>query len=174
MPGRRLCIVRYQLGRDRERGGALVEFAMILPLALIFLIGIVQFGIVMFEYHATEFAAKYAARYASVRGAQCAANKTAGCPLTATALATAVRNAVPGLAPLASISPVWSAPSSTTYAAAGGFNPTCSSSSQEQYCVVTVKVTNPVGIDIPFVHIGKGANKDKMTFTAYGQEFVTQ
>lgn len=159
---------------DRERGGALVEFAMILPLALIFLIGIIQFGIVMFEYHATAYAAKYAARYASVRGADCAANKTAGCPLTPAALATAVRNAVPGLAPRATISPGWTTPSTASYPNSGNSGLTCNSANENAGCIVTVKITNPVGIDIPFIKIGSGANKNKMTFTSYGQAFVTQ
>jgi Flp pilus assembly protein TadG len=159
--------------RHRERGGALVEFAVILPLALVFLIGIIQFGMLMFRYHATDYAAKWAARYASVHGADCASAGGTNCQLTAAELATVVREAVPGIEPQATISPGWSTPDPSKYTYSNS-NLTCSSTSQERNCVVTNKITNPVGIAIPFVTIGTGANKNKMTFTSYAQALVTQ
>ena len=175
MPDRDGCSVRNSGAvSSRERGGALVEFAMVLPLALILLFGIIQFGIVMFEYHATDYAAKYAARYASVHGALCASDGTTGCPLTAAALSKAVRNAVPGLSPKATISPGWSTPDPGTYTHDLNSSLTCSSTTQSKGCLITVEVVNPVGIDIPFITIGKGANKNKYTFKSYAEQFITQ
>ncbi len=51
---------------DRERGQALVEFALVLPLFLLLLLGIVQFGSVFRDYIALTDATRVGARQASV------------------------------------------------------------------------------------------------------------
>src|SRR5579863_7912639 len=134
MHGRIWCRMR-QLGiRNAERGGSLVEFAVILPPALILLVGIIQFGIAMFEYHATDYAAKFGARYAAVHGADCSAT---GCPITQAALQTAVQSAVPG-AGNATVQAQWTTPPIGTYAGTTNNSPnwTCSRTSESKGCFV--------------------------------------
>jgi len=131
-----------------QRGGALVEFAVILPLALIFLVGIIQFGIAMFQYHATNYAAKFGARYASVRGADCSAS---GCPITGTALQKAVRKAVPG-AGSATVQARWTSPPVGTFVG-GVTNKACDSSDQNKGCFIIVTVTQTVPLNIPFINV---------------------
>ena len=46
-----------------DRGQDLVEFALILPLLLLFLLGIMEFGIVIFTYDTIANAARDGARY---------------------------------------------------------------------------------------------------------------
>jgi Flp pilus assembly protein TadG len=133
--------------RDGQRGGALVEFAMILPLALVFLLGIIEFGITTFEYHSINFAAKFGARYASVHGKNCTASN---CPITVSELQTAVRKAVPG-AGNATVTATWTAPPATTYPGMNDPALDCSASSEETGCFVIVTVTSKARLDIPFL-----------------------
>ena len=151
--------------RSDQRGGALVEFAMILPLAMIFLFGMIQFGIAMFEYHATTYAAKMGARYASVHGSDCTGS---GCPTSSALLQTMIRKAVPG-AGNATVSAQWSLPNPATYAGTSGATTTCSSSSQAKGCFVVVTVTNSGDINIPFVHHWKN-----VTFKATSTAMIPQ
>jgi Flp pilus assembly protein TadG len=51
---------------DRERGTVLAEFALVLPLLLILLFGIVEFGIAFNRAQAVEAAAREGARLASI------------------------------------------------------------------------------------------------------------
>lgn len=62
----------------RSRGQALVEFALVLPIALMVLVGIIALGIGVFYQQEVTNAAREAARYASVHSA------TAQCPTTST------------------------------------------------------------------------------------------
>jgi len=146
-----------------QRGGALVEFAVVLPVALVFLFGIIEFGMALFQYHATDYAAKYAARYASVRGADCTESD---CPISATALQTAVQKAVPGTS-LATVSPTWTTPPIATFKGSSVSQP-CSSSDEHKGCFVIVTVTNHVGLHIPFF-----ASKT-LTFTASATAPISQ
>jgi Flp pilus assembly protein TadG len=52
--------------RERQRGQALVEFALVLPLFLLLLLGIVQFGTVFRDYIALTDATRVGARQAAV------------------------------------------------------------------------------------------------------------
>jgi Flp pilus assembly protein TadG len=52
--------------RERERGQALIEFALVMPLFLLLLLGIVQFGTVFRDYIALTDATRVGARTASV------------------------------------------------------------------------------------------------------------
>jgi len=52
--------------KKREEGQALVEFALVLPILLILLLGIVEFGQIYFSYILTQSASRDAARYGSV------------------------------------------------------------------------------------------------------------
>lgn len=52
--------------RRRERGQELVEFALILPLLLLLMVGIFEFGYVVFAYNTLSNAVREGARYGSV------------------------------------------------------------------------------------------------------------
>lgn len=52
--------------KKREKGQALVEFVLVLPILLILLLGIVEFGQIYFSYILTQSASRDAARYGSV------------------------------------------------------------------------------------------------------------
>jgi Flp pilus assembly protein TadG len=150
--------------RQMQRGGALVEFAVVAPVMLIFLFAIVNFGIAMFEYHATQYAAKVGARYASVRGANCTVS---GCPITTAGLQTYVRGAVPG-AGNATVIPAWNFPDSTNYTGFQNVATACGSTSESRGCFVTVSVSNPISLNIPFVF------NHNVTFNASSTVPVTQ
>jgi Flp pilus assembly protein TadG len=53
----------------RENGQDVVEFALILPLLLLLIFGIVEFGIVMFSYNTISNAAREGARVSVISGA---------------------------------------------------------------------------------------------------------
>lgn len=61
-----------ELGRRRgpgESGAVAVEFALILPVLLLLVVGIIQFGIVYSQYQVMEGAAREGARCAAVQAA---------------------------------------------------------------------------------------------------------
>lgn len=52
--------------KKREEGQALVEFVLVLPILLILLLGIVEFGQIYFSYILVQSASRDGARYGSV------------------------------------------------------------------------------------------------------------
>ena len=54
--------------RERTRGQGMVEFAMTLPLLLLLLLGIIEFGRLLFVYSSVISAAREAARYGAAGG----------------------------------------------------------------------------------------------------------
>ena len=64
----RMCIHRH----DRtDRGAAAVEFALVMPILILLLAGIVNFGFVLAQQLSLNSAARQAARYAVVDGPTC-------------------------------------------------------------------------------------------------------
>lgn len=59
--------LRLLRSRRRERGAALVEFAMVLPLLVALLFGIVEFGIALNDYQSIRHGVREGARQAVVR-----------------------------------------------------------------------------------------------------------
>lgn len=55
----------------RERGNTLTEFAFVLPLLLMMIFGVVDFGRALYAYHFVSDSAREATRWASVRGQAC-------------------------------------------------------------------------------------------------------
>lgn len=72
--------IARRLARRTSRGQALVEFALILPLFLLVLIGIVVLGIIVFYNQQLTNAAREAARFAAIHSA------SAQCPVVSTLL----------------------------------------------------------------------------------------
>jgi Flp pilus assembly protein TadG len=58
--------VKLKVRSGRERGAAAVEFALVLPLLIILLMGIIDFGLYFYNDLAVSHAARDAARYLSV------------------------------------------------------------------------------------------------------------
>ena len=61
-------MLRRWLGR-RERGQELVEYALLLPLLLLLLVGIIEFSIIIFSYDTIANAAREGARVAIIPAA---------------------------------------------------------------------------------------------------------
>jgi Flp pilus assembly protein TadG len=76
--------------RDNEQGQAVVEFAVILPVLLLILFAILQFGVVFNNYIQVTAAAREGARKAAV-------SRTLGTAAAESAATTAAKNAAPGL-----------------------------------------------------------------------------
>lgn len=64
--------------RRPERGGAVFEFAMLLPLISILFLGIIDFSRAMLAYNALTHASEAAARFASVRSKSSTTPATTG------------------------------------------------------------------------------------------------
>ena len=58
-----------RIGRDRQDGAVAVEFALIAPILILILAGVVQFGIVYSQYQVLQGAAREGARCAAVQAA---------------------------------------------------------------------------------------------------------
>jgi Flp pilus assembly protein TadG len=56
---------------DKARGGTLAEFAIILPLLVALIFGVIDFARALYTYHFISDAAREATRWASVRGSSC-------------------------------------------------------------------------------------------------------
>jgi Flp pilus assembly protein TadG len=127
-----LCL-RQGPKRARESGAVAVEFAILLPVLLVILFAIIEFGIAFSKFEVYVGAAREGARFAAVR---CSPDATA---CTNALIASKVQSAAVGY-------PVGAA------AGPGGTSPTanivCSSSSLGQS--VTVSWVQPIRISVPF------------------------
>lgn len=72
-----------------QRGASMVETAITLALLLTIAFGIMEYGRVLYTYHAVSNAARLGTRYAIVRGSQCTAS---GCPATNATVSTYVKS----------------------------------------------------------------------------------
>ena len=66
-------------GRSRARGQGLVEFALVLPVFMVILIGMVDLGRAIWANNAVANSAREAARFASVHGGSCEDLTSTGC-----------------------------------------------------------------------------------------------
>jgi Flp pilus assembly protein TadG len=62
-----------RVARHFERGASMTEFAVAATALLLLLFGIIQFGQLLYTYHAVSNAARLGARWAVVRGSACTA-----------------------------------------------------------------------------------------------------
>jgi len=69
--------------RNREAGGAILEFAFSLALGLTVLFGIIDIGRALYAYDWVSNAARIGTRFAMVRGALTCQKLPGGCPATA-------------------------------------------------------------------------------------------
>ena len=90
--------------RRSEKGNALVEMALVFPVAFMLLFGIVQYSLILLTYDAMSFGARAGARYAIVNGS------TSSSPATAATVRSAVLANMPSVpaSSISSISTTWS------------------------------------------------------------------
>src|SRR5882724_8430612 len=80
----------------RLQGNALTEFALILPVVVACIFGVIEFGRALYAYHFESNAAREATRWASVRGQSCDNTVyTSACP----AVPSDIKDFVAGIAP---------------------------------------------------------------------------
>jgi Flp pilus assembly protein TadG len=132
--------------RHYERGGSVVEFALVASVLMLLVTSILYVALLAYSYTAVANAARLGARWASVRGADCVAGSSNDCPATQAEIQTYVVSQLPGLvtSPAPSVSPTWTTPPWTSTPSG------CSSSSQSVGCLVSVTVTYQFPLDIPF------------------------
>jgi len=142
-----------------------MEFAAVVPILLIIMIGIIDFGRAMYAYHFVASAARQATRWAGVRGSQCNPNYMTQCPATAANILSYVQSLAPPGLPTStasctsatvycltineSTSFIW--PGTTT---TSGSSTSCTSSgnsSNAPGCVVQVQVTYTWNSGIPLI-----------------------
>ncbi len=58
------------MNRRRQHGQSMVEFAMVLLVALTLIFGIIQFSLALYAYSFVSYGARCGARYAMVRGSK--------------------------------------------------------------------------------------------------------
>jgi Flp pilus assembly protein TadG len=75
----------------REKGSAMVEMALVFPIAAAFLFGIVQYSLVLLTYNTMAFGARAGARYAIVNGS------TVTSPATTATIKSAVLASMPAV-----------------------------------------------------------------------------
>jgi Flp pilus assembly protein TadG len=133
-----------------QRGSAIVETAIVLLVALMLVLGIMDFGRCLYTYHTISDIARLGARFAIVRGATCNANATTlGASTTycsptdskttgadSNDIQTYVRSLPLGIidAPNVAVTSTWTATndcSTTTYSLSNG--PGCQVAVQVQY-----------------------------------------
>ncbi len=122
----------------RERGNALVEFAVVSTAALTLMFGIIDFGRALYTYHLVADGARSGTRYAMVRGSSCT---VAGCPATTDAIQTYVRGLAPGIDPNSlTVTTTWSSGDGCTDPA-----------NQGPGCLVAVQASYPFRFMIPLM-----------------------
>ena len=77
---------RLRVLRGRERGAAAVEFALVLPLLIVLLLGIIDFGLYYYNDLQLTHAARDAARYLSVNNLAGADAAISGATLVSTSI----------------------------------------------------------------------------------------
>jgi Flp pilus assembly protein TadG len=86
------CAERSAVRRaTSERGGTLVEGALVLTIVLLMVFGMIQFSYVVFGYNAVVYSARAGTRYASVHGS------SSPSPCSAATVQTQVLNQLPGV-----------------------------------------------------------------------------
>ncbi|MGH9415581.1 MAG: TadE/TadG family type IV pilus assembly protein [Terriglobales bacterium] len=111
----------------------MVEFALVAPLVMALMFGMVEMGLALYTYHFVASAARQGARYAIVRGAKCDSWASA-CPASASDVQTYVRSLDPGAIDASSLNVTTS------------WSPDNSPGNR-----VTVTVQYAFGLNVPFI-----------------------
>lgn len=134
------------------RGSALVEYAIVLPVLLMILFGIMDFSRYLYTYHFVSEVAREATRYAIVRGStfsgsDCASTSTFACDATAADIQSYVQGLTPPGIVSASViaTPTW--PGTAPAGAATACN--TSNGNNSPGCLVQVVVSYPFRFIFP-------------------------
>ena len=84
-------MMRWGRNKDDERGAVAVELIIVLPILVVLLFGIIEFGVAMSKMQAYTSAAREGARYAAIH---CRPDSSTGC--TDTLIAAKVQTAAAG------------------------------------------------------------------------------
>jgi Flp pilus assembly protein TadG len=125
------------------RGSTLTEFALVLPLLVAAMFGVIDFGRALYTYHFVSDAAREASRWASVRGSSCTAYGQA-CPAQQVDVQNYVSSIVPpGIDPspaTLTVTPAWP-----------GIPASCSGVPNNPGCAVQVVVSYKFKFFLPFL-----------------------
>jgi Flp pilus assembly protein TadG len=153
--------LRTKMRCARERGVTLVEQALILPVLLALMFGVIDMSRALYTYHYVSYIAREATRWASVRSTS--AN---GGPADDTAVDDFVKN-VDGMGldkSAITTDLAWISPPNLTPLCPGGL--TNSNSNRKPGCVVQVKVDYNFKFVVPFMPNGfKMSSKSQMIIT---------
>jgi Flp pilus assembly protein TadG len=141
--------VRYPFVNSCERGSALVEIALVLPLAVAMLVGIIEISLALYTFEYLADAAREGSRYAIVRGADSCVNTPylQNCNATASQIQNYVKSLGYPQTEHMTAAASWKSASSTrptTWA-------TCQDRCNAAGNLVKVVVTYNFPLDIPFV-----------------------
>jgi Flp pilus assembly protein TadG len=128
------------------RGNTLTEFAFILPLLVMVIFGLIDFGRALYTYHFVSDAAREASRWASVRGSQCDPGLLA-CP----ASQGDVQDYVAGIVPPGIDSSPQALSVTAAWVAPPGKVGTCNVFPNNPGCAVQVQVTYNFKFIVPFL-----------------------
>lgn len=124
-----------------QRGGTMVETSIVMLLALTLIFGAIEFSRALYTYHALSNGARLGTRYAIVHGANC---KPSGCTATQSTIQDYIRSQT-----LAVNSSNLTATAAWTGTDLNGG--TCSSTSEQPGCTVTVTVNYTFTFIVPFL-----------------------
>ena len=158
----RLTVLR-KFGRE-ECGSKLAEFALVVTLFFMLIIGILDCSIALYAHHFVSWAAEEGTRYAAVRGADwrtdCSTSAPPGFTLgyDCAASASDIQNYVQSLAPPGLVPSSITVNTTTSYVWPGttpdcGTAPctACSTNNNSQGCFVRVQVTYPFTFTLPLL-----------------------
>ncbi len=145
--------MRRNRKRNGERGQAMVEFALSVPVFFAVVYGICDFGRALFTYDLVTSAARIGSRYAIVHGSACTLSS---CPATSATIQTYVRSQVNGInTSQLTVTAAWSKGTGCTDTAFKG-----------PQCIVNVTVSYPFQFVL--------ALQESLTMTSSSQMVISQ
>jgi Flp pilus assembly protein TadG len=131
----------------RDEGSSIIEMAVVSPIFLAMLFGIIELSLALYTYNYVSDAAREGSRYAIVRGSSCSV--LTNCGVTAAQIQTYVQNlGYPGMKAVnTTVTTAWLSPSTTTPVTWTVCGSTCNAPGD----AVQVKVTYSFHLGIPFV-----------------------
>jgi Flp pilus assembly protein TadG len=172
-PGRRLR-ARRRTGNDG--GQALLEFALILPLLMLLVMGMLVFGIAFYNYLVLTDAVGIGGRALALDRGQCVGTSCPGTTDPCAATATVIENAAPSLnlATTANVTFTFVFNGTTVYGP--GSSPSCSSSSTTTGASADLVEDEPASVKVTYpcnlVVFGHNFAPSGCTLTAQVQELV--
>jgi Flp pilus assembly protein TadG len=129
-------------------GSGLVEYAIVLLMFMAMILGIIDFGRVLYTYHFLSNVTREASRWAAVNGSTCAADSTCAAPASSTDIQTYVTNHTP---PGIDTSKITTTPSWPINADSPAV---CSTTANSPGCTAQVQTSYVFSFLFPFIHNG--------------------